>query len=73
MRRADAAASKQLGRRRHTRSLAVLVALAAIAAPLGAHAQETREFPSQHGTLRVETLAAASNTPGPSKRYPMEG
>ncbi|MCY1320753.1 Aldose sugar dehydrogenase YliI [compost metagenome] len=73
MRRADAAASKQLGRRRHTRSLAVLVALAAIAAPLGAHAQETREFPSQHGTLRVETLAAGLEHPWSVEALPDGG
>ncbi|WDZ75508.1 PQQ-dependent sugar dehydrogenase [Ensifer adhaerens] len=63
MRRADAGTSKQVGTRRHSPALTALVALAAIAAPSGAHAQEAREFPSQHGTLRVETVATGLEHP----------
>lgn len=73
MQRADAGAAKQVGTRRHSPARAVLAALAAFAAPSGAHAQEAREFPSQHGTLRVETLATGLEHPWSVEALPGGG
>ncbi|WP_429816004.1 PQQ-dependent sugar dehydrogenase [Ensifer sp. B1-9] len=73
MRRADAEASRHLGKRRRIPAFAVLAALATIVAPSGARSQEAREFPSQHGTLRVETLATGLEHPWSVEALPGGG
>ncbi len=45
------------------RALPLLAGLVSFAAPFAAAAQETREFPSQHGDVLVETLASGLEHP----------
>lgn len=64
MRQVDARASKTVNARSRTiPAFAMLVALAAPLTPSSAYPQEAREFPSEHGTLRVETLATGLEHP----------
>ncbi|MGE6784008.1 PQQ-dependent sugar dehydrogenase [Ensifer adhaerens] len=63
MRQAGAGTSGRARKRSGTVAiLAISVALAALV-PSGARAQDVREFPSEHGTLRVETLATGLEHP----------
>ena len=63
MRQAQASRLKTTRMARTIRALPLLVGLALSAAPIAARAQETREFPSQHGHVLVETLAGGLEHP----------
>ncbi len=58
---------------RTVRPLALLAGLIALTAPLAASAQETREFPSQHGDVLVETLASGLEHPWSVEALPHGG
>lgn len=71
MRRVREKASK--ARSKTTSPLAIVAVLAATIAPSSARAQEAREFPSEHGTLRVETLATGLEHPWSVEALPDGG
>ncbi len=74
MRRTNAGALEQLTTRAHKApALAMFLTLATALAPCGASAQEAREFPSQHGPLRVETLATGLEHPWSVEALPGGG
>ncbi|WP_083203739.1 PQQ-dependent sugar dehydrogenase [Ensifer adhaerens] len=74
MQRADARSSKSTkARSKRIATLTMLGALAAVIAPAGAYSQEAREFPSQHGPLRVETLAKGLEHPWSVEALPDGG
>ncbi|MGF6176747.1 PQQ-dependent sugar dehydrogenase [Ensifer sp. 4252] len=63
MRQAQASRLETTRTARTIRALPLLVGLVLFAAPCAAIAQETREFPSQHGDVLVETLASGLEHP----------
>ncbi|KQX26517.1 hypothetical protein ASD01_24845 [Ensifer sp. Root423] len=73
MRHTGAGTSGRAGKRsRAVGILAVSVALATFAPP-SAGAQDSREFPSEHGTVRVETLATGLEHPWSVEALPDGG
>lgn len=73
MRQAQAARLATTPMKRTVRPLSLLVGLIAFAAPIATCAQETREFPSQHGDVLVETLASGLEHPWSVEALPDGG
>ncbi|MBZ7922656.1 PQQ-dependent sugar dehydrogenase [Ensifer adhaerens] len=74
MRRTNTGALERVrARSRRAPALAMFLTLTTALAPCAASAQEAREFPSQHGPLRVETLATGLEHPWSVEALPGGG